>query len=176
METTLVIKNPHILVRVLSFQLPIFSTFIRLRSFELWRDKKDKESKTCLRQTSPKSKDPKLQELLAADKHPEGAAKPDATRLVVVATQPQNVVVASDTEHAEATIEVRDRIHPNENPLVVGLILVLLSQIGTDLGGTLVKSKTSGSCEYFCNRCIIFARDLLGCEKDKMDGLLGLAK
>lgn len=77
-----------------------------------------------------------MERVARTHEQPAVVGVPDAVGTTMAAVEPQAALVVPDVEHVEATARESDRLHADEHPLVQGLILVLQTQLGTDLRRT----------------------------------------
>ena len=82
------------------------------------------------------AKSPRVQELLATGENPLRDSRPEAGRGAAAAVEPKLRVAAPHIEHARAAKRANYRLHADQKPLAVGLILILQTQLRTNLGRT----------------------------------------
>ena len=58
---------------------------------------------------------------------------PDTVGVVIARVEPQAIGKVPHAEQVEIAVRVGNRLHTNDQPLVLGLVLVLQTQLGTDL-------------------------------------------
>lgn len=69
----------------------------------------------------------------------------DIARSAIVAAEPQTGIIPLHAEQQEKAIRGGNRLHGDDEPLAVGLILVLQTQLRTDLSGAEIKAELLGS-------------------------------
>jgi len=84
----------------------------------------------------PRAETPRVQgqllTLAGTDEHPLIAGIPDEGGIGEIAVEPQTIVIVFHAEHVEAAARMANRLHADKDPLAVGLVLILQTQLRSD--------------------------------------------
>ncbi len=104
-------------------------------------------------------------------------ATPEVVRAAAAAAEPlPAAVVALDAEHVEAATRAGDRLHRNEEPFALRLVLILQAELGTDFRGTEIEADLLRAVVDLLAGSAILETKLLDGADHKLDFALGVAR
>ncbi len=117
-----------------------------------------------------------IQVLLATQEHPTVASTPDTARAAVARAEPLPIVAVPDVEHAEVAIRVCDWLHPDEHPLILGLVRILQTQLWTNFGRAGVETVLVSPLVDFGTSATVGQTEVLRSDQDQFDFSLGVTR